>query len=896
MLIESTTRARQPSQVSGLTTINSPNRALVSLRTGRHFGDRALAAAVELCRGSLQFASEVTPEDVQNAFSASRILSLRLAALLFARARGLLTTEQETALDRIGGGGGNPDGLDCWNEFIKLSQALANPICGRSSLLDAGLFDDAVVSGNPFPETQGIEGRKFRVSNSQMRWAYQALAGELSGKQVIDYGEAPVTLLGSAYEVLMDAHPELIEGAVTCHTEKAGRKAAGKFYTPPALVDYIVRNTLGTLVQELSEGASDVEIPGRLLSMRVLDPALGCGDFLIAAARFIGNAIADRLGSAPGAWVRLAAQRCVYGVDSDPIAVAVAKTALWLDAGVPGEACWTPANIRHGNSLIGACLHDLGLAPDTKRRQSNRSRIQPDLFQGHILARAERFALTSKPLEGEVRDILDPLRKTADVWISGYAGVALDSSRYMDAMLRDDDEWFETSEAARLASTLAADKSFFHWDMEFPEVFLGSRGFKTNPGFDAVIGNPPYVAGKNEDMGDYQRIHGCYGQSDHYLLFLTNIIRLRLVRQGGYLSMVLPDPFLVRYNAAAARRALVGRWTMKSLLHIKDMFPGAGVSNIVPVCRNCRSSAYKVSVRRVDSPSAVARFVDGAYADYSEFHEFPAGIALAQPECEIIYLAGLSSQFNIFPIVHGTPGDTRCCREPYIQLGEMDVEIYRGEEIGKRAITLNEGEFPVLLGGQSIHPFRIQWEGRRMDSSAVKKPLERYLDDKIMLQKSAAKLTAALDLRSNGHLGYIVPQSVYCIRSGDEGPNLYYLLALLNSSALNDYIFRAFTGYKFVQPQIEIEDLKRLPVRCIVFKTPIEDREDMISFVWNGSDINPAHILNAAKRWLDEGRDDLVHDLIVKMSRRMVETTHKSDSLKNTLDRVVCLLYGLTLS
>ena len=153
------------------------------------------------------------------------------------------------------------------------------------------------------------------------------------------------------------------------------------------------------------------------------------------------------------------------------------------------------------------------------------------------------------------------------------------------------------------------------------------------------------------------------------------------------MSMVLPDPFLARHNAAVVRRTLVGRWTIESLLHIKGMFPGAVVSNVVPVCRNVSSLPYEISVRRVDSAGAAARFAEGGYAGYDEFFRVAANTALAQRNAEILYLVNELSRHNAIPVFHRGLRSMEFLREPFRRLGEMDVEIYRGEEIGKRAIT-----------------------------------------------------------------------------------------------------------------------------------------------------------------------------------------------------------------
>jgi type I restriction-modification system DNA methylase subunit len=133
----------------------------------------------------------------------------------------------------------------------------------------------------------------------------------------------------------------------------------------------------------------------------------------------------------------------------------------------------------------------------------------------------------------------------------------------------------------------------FKWSMAFPDVFGGDRG-----GFDAVVGNPPYIASKNKLAVNSARVFP-RGQSDSYLLFVAEAAKGGLVRPGGMLSMVLPDPMLVRGNAADIRKTLAQDWTIISLVHIPGAFEEAQVSNIVPVCKNIASENYRFQTSRI---------------------------------------------------------------------------------------------------------------------------------------------------------------------------------------------------------------------------------------------------------------------------------------------------------
>ena len=113
----------------------------------------------------------------------------------------------------------------------------------------------------------------------------------------------------------------------------------------------------------------------------------------------------------------------------------------------------------------------------------------------------------------------------------------------------------------------------------------------------------------------------------------------------------------------------------------------------------------------------------------------------------------------------------------------------------------------------------------RRATSWVRKPLERYHARKILIQKSSAHLIAALDRVSKRHPGYVFPQSVYAVELTEHGMDHCYLLCLLNSRVLNEYIWRTVTGYKLLQPQLELEDIRALPIRRINFTTHISQRQ-----------------------------------------------------------------------
>lgn len=157
----------------------------------------------------------------------------------------------------------------------------------------------------------------------------------------VDYGVLPIRVLGSIHEMLLEYRLKLsTSGKPYLICDRSKRRATGSYYTPERIVRHIVEHTLaGT----------------PLHAVKVLDPAMGCGHFLVEAAHFI----AGRMGhdGSAGVLKRHVLTHCVHGVDLDPLAVMLAKMSLWLDAGcadLPLSAF--DANLRIGDTLLDATV------------------------------------------------------------------------------------------------------------------------------------------------------------------------------------------------------------------------------------------------------------------------------------------------------------------------------------------------------------------------------------------------------------------------------------------------------------------------------------------------------------------------------------------------------------
>src|SRR5262249_13483893 len=375
---------------------------------------------------------------------------------------------------------------------------------------------------------------QHRVGDARLMEAIDKLARV--GEEFIDYRDLAERHLGTIYEGLLEYHlqPDASEPGFTIglFNDRGERHRTGSYYTPDFVVQYIVEQTLRPVLDAAVAGKpSDADKINAVLSVNCLDPAMGSGHFPVAAMEYIARYLVD-LDVAPDAdahgeadlayWKRRVAQNCIYGVDLNPLAVDLAKLSLWLATAAKDKPLsFLDHHLRCGNALVGARVTDLNAGGALKKTRSSR-KAQPAAGQISMLddpdfARSMGLAVGSMWLieetEGntiaEVReqerlyaDLRDALtrkhQQLADVAAARDFGLNVDATLWKglsDYLARGGFEVPQYATVLKAASEQAAAQRFFHWDLEFPEVFFDRHGqpLGERAGFDAVIGNPPYV-------------------------------------------------------------------------------------------------------------------------------------------------------------------------------------------------------------------------------------------------------------------------------------------------------------------------------------------------------------------------------------------------------------------
>jgi hypothetical protein len=355
----------------------------------------------------------------------------------------------------------------------------------------------------------------------------------------VNYQDLGIEELGSIYESLFDFYPQIsISESRKFRLIKGGdRKSTGSYYTPPELVAQLIKTALEPVITEKLANVTTIpEKEAALLSITICDPSCGSGHFLLAAARRLGKELARvRTGEhQPGLEhirpaTRDVIQNCIYGVDLNPLAVDLCKVALWIEGYNKGyPLSFLDHRIKCGNSLVG--VMDLGCLKEgipegaytavtgdnkavaTKLKKRNKEECkqfgQQNFFDTPIIQaerdrytqNASEIGLTSEITASDVRAKQERYRASrrdsswyrdytlCNLWTAAFfmplVNDLLPTTETLDRLMSDAPS-LAVKEVADTVNKVAVEKFFFHWCLEFPDVFQDG-------GFSCILGNPPW--------------------------------------------------------------------------------------------------------------------------------------------------------------------------------------------------------------------------------------------------------------------------------------------------------------------------------------------------------------------------------------------------------------------
>lgn len=675
------------------------------------------------------------------------------------------------------------------------------------------------------------------------------------------------------YEHVLDYEAARDGPSVSLRRAGDARKSSGTFYTPRSVTGYLVRRTLAPLVR----GRRGAEI----LNLRVVDPAMGSGAFLVAACRYLAAAAeaallrdgewhADDVTAAARVMLRRqVAQRCLFGVDLNPMAVQLARLSLWL-ATLAGDRPLTFLDHRLsvGDSMVGATVAD-ALARPPGRSRPRRTASLPLFDAGTLAGMVRDVAGTRVSLALESDDDVMVVRRkertfaalrergsmfarwkaVLDLWCACWfwdderppdAAVfhALSDSLLRGRSILPDRVARDWQERAAAASEK---RKFLHWELEFPEVFFDEHGRRSSSGgFDAVLGNPPWdmVRGDSGDelaregrradarhLVDFVRGSGIYlvdgrAHVNRYQLFMERA--LQIARPGARIGLVVPSGVVSDTGSAPLRRHLFDRADVDTVVGLDNR------SGIFPIHRGVRFVLLTATTNQ-PTERISCRFGVTDPAELDAIDESDRGAPAFPVSLSRSFLARVSGADDLAMPELPSGTDLRIVEKisalhPWLSSADgwhanFGRELNASDDRGAFVPTTgSRGSRPVLEGKQ-IAPFRVAVDRSTQELSAAAALATRVPRRARLAYRDVASATNRLTL-----IAAIVParavttHTLCCLRTPISRERQLVLCSVLNSFVAN-YLVRLR-----VNTHVTVAITSRLPVPVVADDDPAGQR------------------------------------------------------------------------
>lgn len=621
-----------------------------------------------------------------------------------------------------------------------------------------------------------------------------------------EFSVLPADILGQVYEQFLGKVIHLTPGHRAKVEEKPEvRKAGGVYYTPTYIVDYIVKNTVGKLL----EGKT----PKTAEKLRILDPACGSGSFLIGAYQYLLDWHRDKYveddpekyakGKNPALyqkirneWRLTTAERKrillnnIYGVDIDAQAVEVTKLSLLLKV-LEGESDQT---IKSSFKLF----HERALPDLGNNIKCGNSLIGPNFYEG---------------------------KQTS---------------------------FLDTEEMQRVNA--------FDWEKEFSEIFQAG-------GFDAVIGNPPYIQlamadyfNKSVNLYFSKKYSSSMGRLNTFGFFIEKVLS-NLIVKNGLFSFIVPNTLLTQEYYQELRKQIM-RFHIRNVTNYKHpVFKGAVVETIVFVINNTPPSKHD-NVEIIDYDNIAMTFS-------------------AHKINQQVFSSTYKNAFLVTSDVDALDFKRRLDNKgmPLGTLTNINQAIALKYDRSKSLFLDKKGNnFKPVLDGRNINRYELNWAGQYLaydvDNIHSCKRTDIFdANEKLFFRRVGDRLIATYDNEQY----YALNTLVVITLKEQSYLSLKYLLGLINSSLLNYYYVKYLKSTKKVFSEIQARQLAQLPIRTIDFKIFNEKKkhDQMVQVV--------DQMLNLNKQ-LAEAKTDHEKTLI----QRQIEATD------NQIDKLVYELYDLT--
>lgn len=637
------------------------------------------------------------------------------------------------------------------------------------------------------------------------------------------YNEIPIHILGSIYERFLGKVVHATDKRVKVEEKPEVRKAGGVYYTPKYIVDYIVQNTVGKLI--------DGKTPQQISSMRFADIACGSGSFLIGVFDcllvYLGKYYQEHPDKAKkdgchltqeGVWVLSIKQKQnilrnnIYGVDIDAQAVEVTQLSLSLKM-LEDE---TTATANEMNVLF----HEKILPDMSKNIVCGNSLIGTDILTGNLFAGDEERKLNPMDFEHTFPEVF---RNKTD-------------KRVLN--LPDD---IGDEEGLRQAKE--------------PMV---KYEHKTKGGFDAIVGNPPYLR-IDEDRPEFDYVRRKFTTTefkvDIYTLFIEKAIKELGFKRFGF---IIPNTLMTNLTDRKLRKLILEKTHIDEIINYRTrVFDQAVVHTMILILDKDVNNKI-INVKEISADKTDVFMIKQEDLLKNENNSFD------------IRMFGKDSSVLRKIKSRGIQLDKLCDLRQAIKTGD-DKKYILNKKIKKN--------YKEVIGGSEMNRYTLHWEGRFVDYgdylACPRDPHIFEVDEKLIIRETGKRITATYDNEK-----YYLMSSVYSafLLQSVKNYNLKFILGSLNSNASQYYMQKlCFDNSSGAFVKARIFHYNQLPIPQINFqnKTEKEQHDKLVQLVEQ---------MLEAKKQLQNAKTDT--------DKTYYE--NKCNALDRQIDNLVYELYGLT--
>lgn len=598
------------------------------------------------------------------------------------------------------------------------------------------LTADLVIDDKPLKEILN------RLYYPESPYEFTVLPADILG-QVYEQFLGKVIRLTSDHRAVVEDKPEV-------------KKAGGVFYTPTYIVQYIVKNTVGKLL----EGKT----PKKAEALRILDPACGSGSFLLGAYQYLLD------------W------HLAWYTENDPEKWAKArKPAIYRVHGLDHGSAWNLTTAERKRILLNNIY---GVDIDSQAVE------------------VTKLSLLLKVLEGETGETLTRQlqlfqeRALPDLGNNIKCGNSLIGPDYYEGKQMG---MLDTEELQRV--------NVFDWQAEYSDIFKAG-------GFDAVIGNPPYGYFISSDQQKY--FLGCYKfqdyQKDLYLLFLE---RYHLIlKKNAMLGVIISNTWLQSVTLRKIRQYMTHFYVWQSILHLPEKVFKATVDTHVLVFRNSEfipDMSNPVPIFKKNSKGIV-------FSHKIDQRDIPNNgdsiNVVGTTQDHVIYKRILLRSQPLathFKVVNGVKPFEKGKGKP------PQTEKVLKEKPYVREGAAPDRSWSPLLRGSLIHRYKLLWNNNYWIQygewlAAPREPAIFAAPLKIMVRQTADSIIA-----TSVENGYIARNNLHIILPKKEGNiHLYFLLGILNSR-LMDYVYSFMNPEKGeALAEVKKKHVEQLPICKVI--------------------------------------------------------------------------------